>query len=149
MEPLNDNFDDDAMAFRLKREASMTWPAFSPLLHARIMRKITAISASTPQIIPNRRFIAPLAAAAAILLAVGLFATLHWRPRPLAANAPQRQDSSAIAQLPTLPSIDFFASVAEPTGQRVLEARFAYLDRDAQRLTRYLANQLDVLPSAP
>ncbi|HEX2971528.1 MAG TPA: hypothetical protein VHP11_04310 [Tepidisphaeraceae bacterium] len=131
--------DEQRLADALKDEASRHAPAYSDLLHARIMRQIASadrIPQSSYRI--SWRWI-PLAAAAAILLALWIGQT-QWMhpgsqvpsPRTIAQDTPpafpavdelwERTASSAYARLET----------------KLKEGQLAYLDDDARRLAHFV-----------
>lgn len=122
---------------QLRREAALDRPEFSPLLHARIMAALP-----TQQAPARRHATAWSALAATILLAIGLWA---WRPG-IQTRPPTSPPLAVVPpRLPDLPSL-MPPQRRQQLEQELWESRLAYLDQDAQRLGRFL---LDQLPRPP
>jgi hypothetical protein len=128
------------------------------LLHERIMQQIARQRSATP-IEAQRGFPWRFrATAAAAMLAVLVPAACWWassRNTSVAINSPHsspiRPETrlSPASPVPSLPSLDTaLASALEPASEQLGEGRFAYLDRDAQRLTRFVADQFDLRPTS-
>lgn len=129
-----DDEHDDPVGGDLRRQAA-AMPAFSPLLHARVMRAVGGPAA--------RRHRWPWAAAA--VLAAATTAALLTRHRP--PPSPVVVHPPVPAHLPEL-DVDL-ARLSDPAVEQLRAARYAYLDRDARSLAGFFSRQLDVLPPTP
>jgi hypothetical protein len=147
---MKDKTDTTDLAARLHREAAETAPDFSPLLHARIMRRVTsgdvagdALPIDRPR--SHRLLIGALAAAAS----VALLLMLHPWSSPTSTTQMTRP-SPVVSTQPHLPLPQFailIDAVTAPASAQLDDARFAYLDRDARHLTEFMMQRVDVLPS--
>jgi hypothetical protein len=88
-----------------------------------------------------------LAMAASILAGMMIFES--WTPQPERIVSQDHQDavSPQLVALLNEP-IGALLDSARPIQQRLVEARYGYLDRDAARLGRFVIGQLDVLPAS-
>jgi hypothetical protein len=140
--PLNKRLDDRTLEDRLVAEAAGHCPAFSEALHARIMQRITTSPAAEPHAM-RMYSIRPLllAIAAAAALALGAF---------ILADHATTRSARTIASTKTVPSVPAISNpVRALDGPIVSEwttARYAYLDRDGERLIGYVGRQLDFMP---
>jgi hypothetical protein len=127
------------------------------LLHERIMKRI-AREGSPERAAPidaHRQFYRGLlAAAAAAMLAILIPARLWWVSshratgviKSIAKSEPKTSPADVVLPLP--PFDTALASALAPAGEQLGQGRFAYLDQDAQRFTRFVADQFDVLPTS-
>lgn len=140
---------EDSLAVELRREAERDSPQFSQPLHERIMRSISQASVqSTPKTVTDLRWrlLVAIAAAAALALA---FLLHDWNGQPVASPV-VIQTPAGVRTLPAIPELgNVVTRISDPATERLEAARYAYLDQDAQRLTRYMIHQIDVLPSRP
>jgi hypothetical protein len=143
--------DTNNLAARLHREAAESTPSFSPLLHARIMRRVTSPETAGDTTLidqPQSHRLAFIALAAAA--SVALLLMLH--PWSASTNTTQvTHPSPVVVTQPHLPLPQFVTvidSVTTPASEQLDNARFAYLDRDAKHLTEFMMRRVDVLPSA-
>jgi hypothetical protein len=128
---------DQQLDDRLIAEAADQSPVFSPDLHERIMNRITAAPTAKLQKPIRNWFIMPAAIAAVVLLAAGLVFYLNHPAPPHAM----------VAKLPSMPAIQNPLVVLEqPAVTQWATARYAYLDRDGEKLLGYMSRQLDVIP---
>jgi hypothetical protein len=128
---------DQELDDRLKADATDQSPAFSPDLHARIMSRIAAAPIVQIKRPFRTGFFMPAGIAAAILLMAGLMFYLN-HPAP---------SHTAIAKLPSMPAIQNPVAVLEqPAVTQWATDRYAYLDRDGEKLLGYMSRQLDVVP---
>jgi hypothetical protein len=128
--------DRDSLAQRLRAEAEEGMVPFSNSLHQRIMRDLQSarmLSANSAR----RRFwpMPALAAAAGILIGVLVDREVMVRQAPV---------KPSVAEL-NFP-LNALAKAISPIEDRLLQARFGYVDQDATRLARFVVSQLDVLP---
>jgi hypothetical protein len=132
---------EDPLAKRLRNEGEADSPEFSPMLHARIMRRINDLPGSAAR--DNREW--RLQCTIAIAALVALVVTIRfWPAGNVVTPAPV-----ARLTIPAFPdSLAPVATVANPGAQRLDQARYAYLDRDAASLSRYVWNQMDVFPTS-
>jgi hypothetical protein len=109
-------------------------PAFSEALHSKIMLRVQHSAAAGP--IAHRRpwYLSRVTWSAAASLA--LIAAILWTHSPTLPTV--EKPSTAALHLPQLPDM------LTPVNQKLEESRYAYLDRDGQRLANYLLNQLDL-----
>jgi hypothetical protein len=132
---------DGFLAVQLRREAQENSPPFSPLLHERVMGSIFLASARS-RATPAARWRRPVARwpiTGALAASIALAFLLHpWKSATVPISLPPRQAVAAVV-----------ATLLDPATQRLQAARYAYLDKDAQRLTRYVIDQVDVLPARP
>ena len=151
---MNHKTNTKDLAARLKDEAAENTPAFSPLLHARIMQHLTSGEriAHLAPIHPRRTFrlgfglgFAGLAAAASVAL------LLMFHPWTTPTSVVQVDHPAPVVPTPrSVPVPQFALAVDSLTGQaseQLDNARFAYLDQDARHLARFMMHQMDVLPS--
>jgi hypothetical protein len=149
---MNHKTNTKDLAARLKDEAAENAPAFSPLLHARIMQRVTSGDTTTAHfapIHPRRTFrlgFAGLAAAASVAL------LLMFHPWTAPTHVAHVDHPTPIPPTPrNVPVPQFALAVDSVTGQaseQLDNARFAYLDQDAKHLARFMMHQMDVLPSS-
>jgi hypothetical protein len=131
------NFADrDPVAQQLRAEAEAGMVPFSQSLHQRVMHDLQN-ARMLPANPVRRRFwpVPALAAAAAILIGVLV-------ERDVMVHQPLVN--------PSVPELNFplnaLANAVSPIEDRLIQARFGYVDQDARRLARFVVNQLDVLP---
>jgi hypothetical protein len=140
------------LAARLKNEAAENAPAFSPLLHARIMQGLTSgdtTAADVAPIHPRRTYrlgFAGLAAAASVAL------LLMFHPWTTPIPVAHVDHPAPVTPTPHSVPVPQFAlvmdSVTGHASEQLDNARFAYLDQDAKHLARFMMHQMDVLPSS-
>ena len=125
-------------------------PAFSPQLHARIMRAVKSSSAGNVEMrrMNARRYrinwplLAIVFPGMAALIVVAASILFLWYPARVPVN-------TGVARMPSLPPIrNPVASLSGPVASSLADARFAYLDRDARNVMHYMAGQMDVLPAS-
>ena len=93
-----------------------------------------------------RRLPVAITAAAAIALT---FLLQEWNGR-LVLPPEVTHTPVAVRTIPAMPELGSVVTrISDPASQQLEAARYAYLDQDAQRLTRYMIDQIDVLPSRP
>ncbi|MFI5381695.1 MAG: hypothetical protein ACHRHE_20555 [Tepidisphaerales bacterium] len=135
------NITETELAKRLREEAAADSPAFSPLLHERIMQRVR----SAARLPAERRRSLPLpwvfglAAAAAFALAIGLPTWL--RPSKPSVRTPR------LVKVDPLPSpaniVDTRVTpMYEQLASAMDERKLAYLDRDARELTDFVKGRL-------
>jgi hypothetical protein len=143
------NINDHDLAARLRNEAIENSPAFSPLLHARIMQRIASHDGAAdagPIHRPRSPWLqfAALAAAASIALLL----MLHFRPAQVSVS--HIVDPTAVHPMPPHVPVPQFALVTNigtfPGLEQLDDARYAYLDKDARHLAQFMMHQMDVLP---
>jgi hypothetical protein len=139
---------DDAFAKRLREAGAALTPAASDALHARLMadvRRERAAASSAPagdSMAPRRLRIVG-AAAAVGAVGFGIWVTTTRPPAAIPVQPPVQ-----VAQLPPVPSIEaVVVETVQPVRQKLHEARFAYLDRDAKRLARFLIHAVPGVPA--
>ena len=127
---------------RLTEEAAQLSPAFSAALHARIMHRIA--NAPAAEFHARRiNWLRPLAIAAAAALVLGAFMLLH-HTQPLPHNT---RGPIALRTVPSVPSISNPVHALDgPIVSEWTTARYAYLDRDGEKLLGYVGRQLDFMP---
>jgi hypothetical protein len=135
------NSKHDQFADQLRKEATANSPDFSPLLHARIMRRIQPGPAPlSPKIAwrMSRLVGAASAIAAAALLALAIHEYQHRLTQP----------GTVIAKTPpSLPPFDLrFPDLGASADSTLTPAQFGYLDRDAKNAVHYVMDQFDVIP---
>jgi hypothetical protein len=131
---------------QLHSEAGLP-PAFSPLLHERIMSTLHTATIPTHQPATPHYFRRSLIAVAATLL-LAATAYLALRQQPSQTPPP---NPIVIEQPPTIEPtepLDLLARATAPAAETLHEARFAYIDHDAKRLMVFLADQLPTNPTA-
>ena len=141
---------DDAFARRLKESGGAVTPATSEPLHARVMadvRRERAIASSGAQSTIGARWWWSLGAAAATVVTVSV---VLWRtttpPSPSPGPTPPVRPVQ-VAELPRVPSIEHVVvETVGPVREKLHEARFAYLDRDAKRLAGFLIRAVPGVP---
>jgi hypothetical protein len=129
---------------------------FSPLLHERCMDALRrhGLPADTASL-PHRpttlwRFALPLGIAAAAAFATWLF--LHTPTTP-STPQPEIVQTAPLPSLPEnlthplTPALD--PDLAASTSDSLEQRKYAYLDRDAQRLFTFVANQFPDFPQPP
>jgi hypothetical protein len=125
---------------RLQTEAAADAPAFSPLLHERIMQTLRT-RASAPAPLAAARGPFWTYAAASLLLAAAGITFYIYQP---ATVAPQK-----IVQIPTPIELSTpVQNLLTPAVQSVDDAKYAYLDHDAKNFVTFLASQLPSTPNA-
>jgi hypothetical protein len=134
--------NDETLENRLTEEAARLSPAFSTALHDRIMNRIANPSAMQFQP-PRMNWARPLAIAAGLALVVGTFMLLH-HARPAGTSI---DGTVAIRTVPSVPAIpDPVHALDGPIVTEWTTARYAYLDRDGEKLLGYVGRQLDFMP---
>ena len=137
---MNKTNKSDRLAAAMVNEAAAMPPAFSPELHQRILQRIQLNNAEpTPKL--RRLNWKPVFVA----ISGGIAAmTIFWVGRP----QPATHVNTGFVRLPSLPPLQNpVATFSGPVGDSLADARFAYLDRDARNVMRYMADQVDVLPN--
>jgi hypothetical protein len=129
----------DSFSALLAKQAAEQSPVFSPILHERIMQRIQSSSIAPRQSSRSTRLWPIVSAAAAAMVAVVLLL-------PVLHSNPAHHPPAVAARLPEFPRLQVDA-LSQPLDDRLADARFAYLDRDAIRVVRYLKNQVDVVPA--
>jgi len=134
--------NEQTLEDRLTEEAAQHSPAFSPSLHNRIMHRITNAPATGLHARRINRF-RPLAIAAAAALVTGTSMLLHHtQPRPTNPGG-----TVALRTVPSLPGIPNPVQALDgPIASEWTTARYAYLDRDGEKLLGYVSRQLDFMP---
>ena len=141
---MNPNLTEPDLARRLRDEAAVDSPAFSPILHERIMQRVRSATRLPAE--PRRTLRLPwilgLAAAAAIALALGLPALLRpSRPPaqpPVVIHVDALPSPANIVDTHVTPMYQQFASAMD-------DRKLAYLDRDAQELTDFVKGRLSMV----
>jgi hypothetical protein len=146
---MNSKPDKQTLAEQLRREAAESAPAFSPLLHARIMQRIERSDVAVDTLPINRPrsyrlAFAGLAAAASVTLLL----LLHpWSTRPGKIQIVNPGPSPSTQPNATLPQFALgIDNITTPASQQLDDVRFAYLDRDAKHFASFMMRQVDVLP---
>ena len=138
---------DDAFGQRLRDAGKTVTPATSEDLHARVMahvRRERAMASSAAEGGRAATWWWMFGSAAALVAAVSVTVWVTTSPPP-ATTPPQ---PVAVAALPPVPSIDaVLIETVEPMREKIHEARFAYLDRDAKRLARFLIHAVPGVPA--
>lgn len=142
---MNTNLTETDLAKCLREDAAADSPAFSPLLHERIMQRVRSAARLPAE--PRRTLPMPwllgLAAAAAVALAIGLPALLRpskppTQPPPVAATPVNPLPSpAAIVETQVAPIYQQLAVAMD-------ERKLAYLDRDARELTDFVKGRLSL-----
>jgi hypothetical protein len=132
------SISDEQLDARLTAEAADHSPAFSQDLHERIMNRI-ANSPAVDSPRPHWRW--PAIAAAAVMV-LGLCIYLKVSNR---MNIPPRR-VVAIRAMPSIPPIRNPVRALDQPITEWNDARYAYLDRDGQKLWGYMTRQMDVMP---
>jgi len=139
---------DDAFGQRLRDAGKAVTPAASEELHARVMadvRRDRAIASSAAA--AGGRAATwwwAFGSAAALVVAMSLTLWLTTSPPPAVTQG----EPAPVAALPPMPSIETVViETVEPMREKLHEARFAYLDRDAKRLARFLIHAVPGVPA--
>ncbi|MFT3787994.1 MAG: hypothetical protein QM770_17790 [Tepidisphaeraceae bacterium] len=140
---------DESLRNRLRAEADASLPAFDAALHARTMARLKdAAAESLPEARRLRLSTALLAAAACV--AIGLIAWQMWpaKSTPTVAQyrPPANVSSADIAQLLEpirAPRFDAVPALLNAPGDH-----YQALGDDAQRVGRFMIDQLELLDSA-
>jgi hypothetical protein len=147
--------DQQRVDSRLREEArhardDMT---FSPLLHQRLMTALHDHGLAAEEL-PLRRYpwlwrvSLPLAIAAVVALATWLLlqpAAEKSAPRKVENPSPQTPVQSILA-IPEIPGGSAPQDLTQATTNALDRGKFAYLDRDAEKLLTFVARQLPSLP---
>ena len=135
---------------KLKDEAAVKAPQFSPLLHARIMQQIKtrpAVQPAADSVPPSswrtQWMIPSLATAALLLIAIAMRLRAPQTPHP-AVQARVVPPNPSITQL-----TQELTSLREAANKPLTDANFGYLDRDAKNVLHFVINQFDIIPTAP
>jgi hypothetical protein len=137
----NDGYD--ALAARLRHEATKMEQAFSPALHTQVMREVASATPASRL----RWYTIPLAsasAAAVLLVAILIgFARLHEPSDPTVSTPNNRPTPGALAQNSALAEVGRFRGF----GLHPLAPLHGYggLRTDAQRLARYVWDDVNIL----
>ena len=139
---------DDAFGQRLRDAGETVTPPTSEDLHARVMADVRRERAMASSAAAGGR---PAtwwwmfgSATAAVVVAVSVAVWLATPPPP----AVTQREPVVIAALPAVPSIETVViETVEPMREKLHEARFAYLDRDAKRLARFLIHAVPGVPA--
>jgi hypothetical protein len=121
---------------------------FSPLLHERIMSALRRHGLSPEKLTPPtqawfRRAAIPLGIAAALAVAAGLFWPPASNPPPEVLAVRTTQPTLVLPpESPAAPEPDDLALAANTLSR----GKYAYLDRDAEKLFRFVTSQLPSLP---
>lgn len=149
MNPSND--DRDALPDTLHQEAADTAPAFSDVLHHRIMQQVRiAQNVHAKSAAPRLQArVTPLWSrslrlAAALMFAAIIGFVLHAYHRATNTALPK-----TIVQIPSPRIVEPVAELSRNADARLRSMRFGYLDRDASSLMNFVARQMDVLPPTP
>ena len=139
---------DDAFGQRLRDAGKAVTPATSAELHARVMadvRRERAMASSAAARGPaGGTWWWMFGSAAALVVAVSVTVWLTTSPPPAVTPA----QPVAVAALPPVPSIETVViETVEPMREKIHAARFAYLDRDAKRLARFLIHAVPGVPA--
>ena len=139
---------DDAFGQRLREAAAAMKPATSEELHARVMADVRRERAIASSAAPGERAAVTwwwaFGSAAALVAAVSVTVWLTTSPPPAVTHG----EPVAVAALPPLPAIETVViETVEPMREKIHEARFAYLDRDAKRLARFLIHAVPGVPA--
>jgi len=136
---------DDSLGQALHVEGKRSGPAFSRLLHERVMK---ALGECGMEATPERRrgnwvwkVSVPVGLAAALAIAAGTWSVLHN------AKGPEKQQSVADNGLLVIPD-DVDDVIGQPTGtaadedESLDQAQYASLNRDARKLVSFVADQV-------
>ena len=141
---------EDRLKAQLRAEALASTPAFSDDLHQRTLAVLRAnglkgldtetLRANRYRLRTTLKIAAPLAAAAAVVIAL-------WINLKPAADTPTQQITNNDPYLlPDPTPSDLVNTVAEnldlPTADTLEQAKYGYLDKDAQRLASFVVDQL-------
>jgi hypothetical protein len=148
--------DQQRVDSRLREEAKHARDemTFSPLLHQRLMTALHQHGLAAEEL-PLRRYPwlwrvgLPLAAAAVVALATWLLlrpATEKPASR-IVENPHPPTPAPSVLPVPEIPGGTASQDLAEFTTQALDRGKFAYLDRDAERLLTFVARQLPGLPT--
>ena len=143
---------DDKLGHRLRNAGKAVTPAASEELHARVMadvRRGRAVASSTVAGGGAATWwwvFGTAAAAVVVAVCVAIWVTTaRPTPRPTAVIP---GGPVAVAPLPPVPSIESVViETVGPMRDKLHEARFAYLDRDAKRLARFLIHAVPGVPA--
>ncbi len=138
--------EDKEWERRLREEASLERPAFSMPLHEKVMGALRAEGLRTEEEKPDGRWKwrialpAGLAAAAAL----GVWVLVHSGNRPADNTGRIVKDP-----VPAVPEIvePVRAHLGSPAAEALEEGKYAYLDRDAERLVVFVARQIPTFPT--
>ena len=133
--------DQDALARKLKAQGLAQTPEFSPLLHERVMAGLRALeSAQAHEDSAGRSWrVVRVGLGFAAAAAIGVAAWVALKPSTLPEQrAPEIVQNQDVAP-PTL-----VTPVQQLLGgaKTLEEGKYGYLDRDAQRLAIFVADQL-------
>ena len=139
--------NEDTFAKRLREAGAAVTPATSEALHARVMADVrreraVASSASEAPTLVRWWWMLGGAAATAVAVAIVLWRTTAPAPGPTSPVRPVQ-----VAELPAVPSFEWVVvETVGPVRDKLHEARYAYLDRDAKRLARFLIRAVPGVP---
>ena len=138
---------DDRFGQRLRNAGKALTPATSEDLHARVMANVRRDRAMASSAAAGGRAATwwwMFGSAAALVAALSLALWLTTSPPPTVTPV----QPVAVAALPAVPSIEAVViETVEPMREKLHEARFAYLDRDAKRLARFLIHAVPGVPA--
>jgi hypothetical protein len=129
--------DRDPLAQRLRAEAEAGPVPFSHSLHQRVMRDLQNARMLPANPVRRRFWPGPALAAAAAIL-IGLLV----ERREVTVPQPPVNPSVSEVNFP----LNALANAVSPIEDRLIQARFGYVDQDAGRLARFIVSRLDVLP---
>ena len=139
---------DDAFGQRLRGAGKAVTPATSEGLHARVMADVRRERAVASSGAAGERGLVAwwwlFGCAAALVVAVSVALWVTTPPPPAVTQG----EPAVVAALPAVPSIErVVVETVEPMREKLHEARFAYLDRDAKRLARFLIHAVPGVPA--
>jgi hypothetical protein len=140
--------NEDTFAKRLREAGAAVTPATSEALHARVMgdvRRERAVASSASEAPTLVRWWWMLGGAAATAATVGVALWRTTAPPAPGPTSPVRPVQ--VAELPAVPSFEsVVVETVGPVRDKLHEARYAYLDRDAKRLARFLIRAVPGVP---
>ncbi len=153
MKFLKTNRRQDQLGRRLREAATGGAPEFSEVLHAKIMAGIRHESGvnRTGGIFPGGRYwvaLRLLAAAAVLLLIVGIWWFSAGFPKKMSGSYPSRRASAVMGSggAEALSPGWLIGTLVQLPREQLERSRYAYLNKDVWNLASFLAGELDIAP---
>ena len=135
-----------ALENKLRNDARQDMPAFSLPLHQRVMDSLREsglpreIAVEKPRHARAWRIGFPLGIAAAVAVVAWMAVSRNGTIAPPPLRSIANSQPSKVRETPNEKVL--------PTADDISQAKYAYLDRDAQRFFMFVADQLPTLPDA-